>query len=153
MTALGDFSPGDVLTAADLNAIGAYTAYTPSSTGGLTLGNGTIQTSYTRINDFVHTYGYIILGTTSSVSAYVDIALPVTNATGTFESPTGNALFWDNGSVIWKGATISVGNTTVRLVAELSSGTYTRYADLNPNVPFTWAATDILYWNIMYRAA
>jgi hypothetical protein len=153
MTALGDFSAGDVLLASDLNAIGAYTAYTPSSTGGLTLGNGTIQTFYTRINDFVHTYGSINLGSTSSVANFVDIALPVTNATSTFESPTGNALFWDNGGFIWKGATISVGTTTVRLIAELSSGTHTRYSDLSATVPFTWATSDAMTWNIMYRAA
>jgi hypothetical protein len=136
-----------------LNAIGAYTAYTPSSTGGLTLGNGTIQTFYTRINDFVHTYGSVSLGSTSSVAPYVDIALPVTNATSTFESPTGNALFWDSSMFIWKGTTISVGTTTVRLIAELASGTYTRYADLTANVPFTWATSDAMVWNIMYRAA
>ncbi len=153
MTALGDFSPGDVLTAADLNAIGAYTAYTPSSTGGLTLGNGTIQTSYAKINDFVHTYGYIILGTTSSVAPFVDIALPVTNATGTFESPTGNALFWDRSGFVWKGATLSVGNTLVRIVAEQVDSNKIRYADLSATLPFTWASTDVLYWNIMYRAA
>lgn len=32
MTALGDFSPGDVLTAADLNAIGTWTTFTPTWT-------------------------------------------------------------------------------------------------------------------------
>jgi hypothetical protein len=153
MTALGDFTAGDVLTAADMNAIGSYTAYTPSSTGGLTLGNGTIQTSYTKINDFVHTYGHIILGTTSSVANFVDIALPVTSATGTFESPTGNALFFDATGFLWKGATVSIGNTSVRLVAEQVSSNNIRYIDLSATVPFTWANTDILYWNITYRAA
>ncbi len=154
MTALGDFSAGDVLTAADLNAIGAYTAYTPSSTGGLTLGtDGVVQASYCQINDFVHTFGYIILGTTSSVTTYVDIALPVTNATGTFESPTGNALFWDRDGFIWKGATLSVGNTTVRLLAEQVDNNKIRYADLSANLPFTWTSPDVLYWNIIYRAA
>lgn len=55
MTALGDFSAGDVLTAADLNAIGTWTSWTPT----VTASTGTITTGslnyalYAHVNQFV----------------------------------------------------------------------------------------------------
>ena len=76
MTALGDFSSGDVLTAADLNAIGAWTAFTPNWTAGLTIGNGTDTWYYAIVNDLMVVQGFTELGSTSSVTSAVRMALP-----------------------------------------------------------------------------
>jgi len=67
MTALGDFSSGDVLTAADLNGIATWTSFTPTWTN-LTVGNGTYDWSlYSQVNDIVFFSIRFTLGSTSSV--------------------------------------------------------------------------------------
>ena len=46
------FDSGDVLTAANLNAIGDWTAWTPTWTN-LTIGNGTVTAVYAEVNEIV----------------------------------------------------------------------------------------------------
>jgi|DEB0MinimDraft_4_1074332.scaffolds.fasta_scaffold100110_1 hypothetical protein len=53
MTALGDFSSGDVLTAADLNAIGDWQSYTPSIEGSTTDPTATTSGLYYELNEIV----------------------------------------------------------------------------------------------------
>ena len=65
MTALGDFSSGDVLTAADMNAIGTWTAYTPTVYN-MVIGNGTVDFKYAQINKVVHLRGVFTMGSTST---------------------------------------------------------------------------------------
>jgi len=132
------------------NGIGEYQSYSPT-TGGLTVGNGTMNASYCRIGKMIHYVGYFYLGTTSSISPYVDFSLPVTNYSSTFTQPSGDATFWDQGGNLWKGATLMIGQTAFRFVAEQVDSNQIRYKDLTSAVPFVWGNGDHLFWNFVYR--
>lgn len=80
MTSLGDFSSGDVLTAADLNAIGTWQNYTPniiSSSG--TLGSVSVyEAKYTQINQLVVGTLFWKVTSVGSGSGSFKFDLPVT---------------------------------------------------------------------------
>ena len=84
MTALGDFSSGDVLTAADLNAIGVLTDYTPN----FSPGSGTwtsVFTSYARyakVNSIVFGVARLYINNAGTGSNGVLFNLPVAADTG-----------------------------------------------------------------------
>jgi hypothetical protein len=132
------------------NGIGEYQSYSPT-TGGLTVGNGTMNASYCRIGKMIHYVGYFDLGTTSSISPYVDFSLPVTSYSSTFTQPSGDALFWDQGGQLWKGATLMISQTAFRFVAEQVDSNQIRYNDLTSAIPFVWGNGDHLFWNFVYR--
>ena len=79
MTNPFDFSSGDILTAANLNAIGAWTAYTPTY-GGITLGSGgaaaTSTAKYAEVNGIVFLSGSLTFGSGTSISGNVSITVP-----------------------------------------------------------------------------
>jgi hypothetical protein len=52
-TQLGDFTAGQVLTAADLNDIAVWTDYTPTFAAGVTVGNGTWVAGYAIVNEIL----------------------------------------------------------------------------------------------------
>jgi len=83
MTTLGDFSSGDVLTAADLNSIATWTSFTPTWTN-LTVGNGTYDWSlYSKVNDIVFFSMRFTLGSTSSVGTTPEFTVPVATSNNT----------------------------------------------------------------------
>ena len=99
MTALGDFTAGDVLAAADLNAIGTWASFTPSFSN-FTLGNGTVDYSrYSRINDVVHVELLVTLGSTSSMSTLPTFTVPVSTSktqltVGVGRARVGGSFYW-----------------------------------------------------------
>jgi hypothetical protein len=89
-TQLGDFTVGQILTAADLNDIAVWTDYTPAFASGVTVGNGTWVAAYAIVNEILFWQGTFTLGSTSAITGAVTITLP---ASKTFPSP-------DNGELI-----------------------------------------------------
>ena len=84
MTALGDFSPGDVLTAADMNAIGELTSYTPnfrpaSGSWGSTYAN---YGQYTVVNEVVIGFGRVYINNAGTGANGILFDLPVAANTG-----------------------------------------------------------------------
>lgn len=79
MATLGTFTAGQVLTAAELNAIGTWTAYTPEITAtGFSIGNATTYGYYTVVNDIVNWRFGVNFGTTTSFgSGRYNFTLPV----------------------------------------------------------------------------
>jgi hypothetical protein len=150
MATLGTFTPGQVLTAAELNDIGTYSTYTPTF-GGFTLGNGTITARFTKINKLVHCFGAVTLGSTSSMAGALDVDLPATAADGVFFEPS-PCYFFNNTTIFW-GFAINISTTRIRLVAQNASGTYVSNSDTSATVPFTWASGHSFYWNHVYRGA
>jgi hypothetical protein len=138
--------------------LGVYTAYTPALTG-LTLGNGTLTTAYARVNNFVHYFGKVVFGTTSSITGAVSIALPINldaDMTATTRAVFGPVTLRDvSAGVTYFGmGGVSTGSaTTVIIEAINASGTYATSSSLSSTVPMTWANTDILFWNFYYKAA
>jgi len=152
MTALGDFSSGDVLTAADLNAIGTYTDYSSSVTfSGFTKGSSTVVAKYTKVNKLVHFWGYVVTGSGSSMTGPLDISLPAT-AVGGFLTSNSACSFYNGSTVFW-GTALNINTSTMRLVAHNATGTYAYNADVTATVPFTWTTTNYFFWNHFYEAA
>jgi len=137
--------------------LGTYTGYTPTLTN-LTLGNGTMTTSYCQVNNFVHFWGRIVVGTTTTFTgSAVRISLPInTDSTfgGSFGNTPGNVLCRDaSAGSSFQGAGIMFGVTTAILETFLASGTFVSNVGVTQTQPMTWASTDILSWNFYYKAA
>ena len=139
--------------------LGTYIAYTPTFAAGLTVGNGTSNARFTRVNNVVNYYGHFILGTTSAVTGAIRIDLPVT-ANSLYATingqPMGDITFYDASTGTWvKGETISIGSTTTSLTRLLvANGTFlTNMSETTSTNPFIWTTSDQILWNITYQAA
>lgn len=142
--------------------LGTYTAYTPTFVSGLTIGDGTVSASYCRVNDFVHVWGRVVLGSTSSMSAAgLTMTVPInmdSTVSGTFL-----ATYIGQIGIRSAGGTSYIGNVQtlgiagfanrVTLQVQNASGTYLTAAGITTTVPMTWAVSDIFWWNMYYKAA
>jgi len=149
------FTSGQVLTAAELNEIGDWIDYSGTQTfTGLTVGNGTLSSYYTAVNDVVYMRGRFILGSTSGVTGAVDMTIPITNAVTTLQDWTGHNRFFDqSASAYYAGALVSIGTTTYRLTRFVVSGSEIVNGDLGSAAPFTWTTGDEISWSFHYQAA
>ena len=135
--------------------LGTYTSYTPALTN-ITIGNGTITASYCRVNNFVHAIGKILFGSTTVVSAAnVNIFLPVNADTSPTNVPWGWLSMVDQSAgLVFQGTNSLSGNTDRAWVQALTTtGSYAGLSNISPTVPFTWANTDYISFNIYYKAA
>lgn len=143
--------------------LGTYTAYTPTFLTGLVIGNGTISSSYCRVNDFVHVWGRAVLGSTSTVSAAgVYLTLPVNmdaTVSGTFPATViGQTGVRDaSAGASYSGIvqTLGLGGfpERINLLVQNAAGTYLTVTQISTAVPMTWAVSDTLWWNLYYKAA
>ena len=138
--------------------LGTYTAYTPTFTN-LTVGNGTLTSSYARVNDFVHYFGKIVFGSTTAISGNVSLSLPINlnaDMAGTTAQQFGPVSYRDQSVVttfIGNGR-VSTGSATTAILEVLNvSTTYAVNSSLSSTVPFTWTTSDNLTWNFYYKAA
>lgn len=134
---------------------GVYTDYASSiAFGGFTKGNATIVAKYTQVGKLVHYWGYVGLGSTSSMSGPLDVSLPVT-ATGTVVT-NNSACSLYNGATLYWGMVIHITTGYLRLVAMNASSTYVYNSDITSTVPFTWSTNptnNYFFWNHTYEAA
>lgn len=131
-----------------------YTDVSSSITfGGFTKGNATIVSKYTRLGDFVHFFGSVILGSTSSMTGALDVSLPVTSEYGILYHPSAAYTRDASSGIIYWGYAINIGTSSLRLVNTATSGTYATNADMGATVPFTWTTSDEFWWNHFYKAA
>ena len=137
--------------------VGTYTAYTPSISSGVTIGNGVVTGAYCRVNNFVHLYGKFTLGSTSAVTGSVVFNLPV-NVNGTMAIDSmlyGTVQFKDvsaNGN--YPGvASFSGNSSSTAFRVQLANGTFLSQTAATTTFPFTWATGDFMTWNLYYRAA
>ena len=137
--------------------LGSYTAYTPSFSAGVTIGNGVVSGAYCRVNDFVHVYGIFTLGTTSAVTGGINVDVPININAGMMSTSMiyGFVNYLDaSTSERYDGGTLyNATATSIALRVQVSSGTYVASAALSATVPFTWASSDKILWNLYYRAA
>ena len=134
--------------------IGTYTDISSSQTfSGFSKGNGTIISRYCKVNDFVHFWGSAVLGSTSSLTGPLDVALPFL-AVGNTLASNSSCSAWDaSASRLYWATALHIGTSVIRLVAHNSTGTYAYNSDIGTNVPFTWATGDIFIWNHFYEAS
>jgi hypothetical protein len=131
----------------------AWTNFSPTYSG-ISIGNGTASFQYTQLGKIVIVRGAITLGTTSSITATVDISVPVTPKSGTIPVgiPLGTTVFTNN-TLYYPGTILGLGGTNVRWLATNVSATYGTVVDLSATVPFTWGNTHKLFAQYMYEAA
>jgi hypothetical protein len=145
------FVASTVLTAAQLNGIGEYTAFTPSFTN-FTLGNGTVAFRFGRVQEFVHVIGRIVLGSTSSVTGNMTIAPPVAMSgmpSGT--TVIGQTFVVDSGAGEQIGLLLTNG-TNIFVQAMNVAATYPTNVGFTSTVPFTWAVNDSINISCIYEA-
>jgi hypothetical protein len=134
--------------------LGTYTAYTPTFTN-ITVGNGTIVGAYARVNKFVHVYGTITFGSTTTVAGQISLVLPVTISAGLTAFPYGMTAYRDaSTTAIYPGLARFNGTTNSVFITSYSeTGSTVILAVPNATVPFTWTTSDIISWNLYYEAA
>ena len=148
MATLGTFTAGQVLTAAELNAIGTWTAFTPSFTN-FTLGNGTIQEAvYLQVNQLVYVNVYVTLGSTSVMGSNPSFTAPVTIGGGAarLSSGTGRARI---ASFYWLYPYISAEDVLMYCVG--TSTTYATRQSVSSTVPATWGNGDDFQVSLVYH--
>ena len=148
MATLGTFTAGQVLTAAELNAIGTWTAFTPSFTN-FTLGNGTIEEAvYVQVNELVYVNVYVTLGSTSAMATSPRFTAPVTIGGGAARLAvgTGRARI---GTFYWIYPYISDEDVFMYCVG--TSTTYATRESLSSTVPGTWGNGDSFQVSLVYH--
>ena len=145
MTALGDFSPGDVLTAADLNAIGDWQSYTSSLT------NWTASAQdfqYAVVNKIVFVRMFAVVATMGSFPrftlppGYLNYGSPHFQRVGLLDA----GVTWFDGIVLGHST------TECNLMCIYTGGTYAGYASITATAPHTWAAGDAVDGLFFYKS-
>lgn len=147
------FVSGSILYASQLNQIGDAETWTVTWTN-VTVGNGTVNRAFTRINDTI--IGYVVLtwGSTTSATGTITFSLPVT-AANTAQRQIGSATMLDSGVAFFEGVTVLNNTTTGIIYPSAANGTYVYQngTPANATTPFTWTTNDTLYAYFSYQAA
>lgn len=147
MATLGTFASGQVLTAAELNAIGTFTAYTPSILASTTNPTASVTTGYyTKLNDLV--IGFAEVG---NFSASGSGTIYITTPTNIDQDD-----FWTAGH-----GHVADGSTRYPITAMKSSSGANRLffvatssnATVTHNTPFTLSTGDYFRISFQYRSA
>jgi len=135
------FSSGDVLTAANLNAIGEWTAFTPSWTN-FTPGNATETWWYAMISDVLHVTGRTVLGTTSSVTGAVRMNIPTGTMFSSQAQAVGVLTMRDASGTNYSGIWQQYSGSEVALQQFEVSGTKIESNSVGASDPFSWTNND-----------
>lgn len=118
----GTWSAGDVLTAADLNAIGTWTSYTPTLTQNGTRTATVNYAKYVTINDFTYVVVDLTCTNTGTTSNLITVSVPVTIATASTVRTLGTGFFYDSsGTDVQLLTVIPSGGSAVRFLTEAST--------------------------------
>lgn len=132
--------------------LGTYTAFTPSL-GNWSIGNGTIDAKYCRVNDFVHYFGVITAGSTTTFSAELYYSMPI-HQDGTSNRPLGTCYTRDASSgIMYAGVVRALGTNTAYATGHTADYTYIRMRTIETTSPFTLTTGDQHYFNLYYKAA
>lgn len=151
------FTSGNILNAADLNAISDATAFTPSWASGVTVGDAVTSAYYYGINDLVFLHVDFRLGSTSAITGDVRMNLPVTSAS-VFEQAANLTGFCYNVSTAgyYRAMGTAYAGAAVRIrYARQSTGAAAEVygSPLTSTAPMTWATGDGLIFSTSYRRA
>lgn len=152
MATFGTFAAGQVLTASELNAAGAYSAHTVTWTN-VTVGNGTTVARYTKFNKLVHYWGKFTLGTTSAITGQIGIDLPVNCHASQVDTFIGVAGLQDTGVGTYPAFPLAIGADTIYIYPMGTGGAYGSLSGTSATIPFTWGNTDVIQWDLTYEAA
>jgi hypothetical protein len=133
---------------------GDWTNYTPTLTGGITVGNGTVTGKYIQIGKTVIGNASFTLGSTSSMGSYFSFSYPVAIDT-TQKLPNAEiaARLEDNGTTNYPAFGMMTPDIGIIIYAGLASGTYLGHSNITSSVPMTWANNDFISCYFTYKAA
>lgn len=122
-------------------------SYTPTWTSSGTqpvLGNGSITGFYDRNGKDIHAYGQLVIGSTSTFGTSVyQFGLPFPNVGGTH---LGTSLILDSGTGYYTGVCLTdTGQSYVEITTNSAN------AQIQQGVPITFAAGDVIRWDVTYR--
>jgi hypothetical protein len=146
------FTAGQVLTAAELNAIGEWIDYTPTWTN-LTVGNGTQNFRYLQVNKCIFIMGTLTFGSTTSITGNnPTFTLPVTADTA---APAffGSFTAADIGTENYHGLCLVASSTTAAGRVFGVTGTRIKSDAVTSTVPMTWTTNDRYDVQFFYEAA
>jgi len=150
------FSPGEILTAANLNAVTvgpASTVWSSPINAGITIGNGSVTAFYYPANAHLFAFFKFTFGSTSAVTGDVSLVLPV--ASSISHAATGSGWYFDASAPSSSSPAfiLSTSTSTVILRGSVASTTHTTNVVLSATVPFTWATGDMIIANVHYLVA
>lgn len=147
----GTWSPGDVLTADDLNAIGAWTAFTPA-----VVQSGAVSTTvnfaeYTKINRMVMATVDLTCTSSGTSGSTITVSLPVNLSTNTTLRTLGSGLVFDaSANDVILVTAIRSSASTLRLVTDTTTD---RNNGLGSDPVFALANNDVISLSLMYYSA
>jgi len=140
-------STGTLVGGATTDVSGAWTSFTSTPGGGLTIGNGTIVAKYMQIGKTVHFRIHVILGTTSSISSNITLTVPVTPISGADQAASAWVVDISAGATGRLSAAGFIPDGSAAMQVWGPTGSFTS------TVPFTWASTDEIGVTGTYEAA
>lgn len=130
----------------------AATSYTPTL-GGISLGNGTLSARYSiDLNGYCDMDAVVVLGSTSSVSGRITVALPAAAPAATNSVPRVGAYFEDAATSLYS-VIASMDSTTLYLDGVGAAGSYAAQTFTSSTIPFTWGSGDKVVVAVRYLAA
>jgi hypothetical protein len=141
----------DSTAATGLKWEGAWTTFTPTLTN-ITIGNGAITARYQQVGKTVNFQIGLSLGTTSSITGFLQMTLPII----ALNAGAYSTLIYDDSAATWYEGYFrnnAAGNADMYLYVILTNGTYAAYNLSGNTVPFTWATGDYLIIRGSYEAA
>jgi hypothetical protein len=150
MAEFGTFTSGSVLTAAELNAAGAWTSFTPSWVN-LTPGNGVVSAAYSKFNKILFVRVKLTWGTTTSCTDPVRMTLPASLTQDTNQDGVGWANYSDTGVAGYNGYCAVISSTQIGLLVNNSSSTYVAGNNVNNTRPHTFGNTDTMIFEFTTR--
>ena len=130
----------------------SWTTYTPSLSGSITIGNGTLTGRYMESNTTVIAEVTILFGSTTTVNSTVFIGLPFAAQSVNGGNQIHNLHLRDEGTGTFTGHAIVSGSSVICYIDGASS-TYVTSVGINSTTPFTWTSTDFIKLNITYEKA
>jgi hypothetical protein len=150
MAEFGTFTSGSVLTAAELNAAGAWTSFTPSWVN-LTPGNGVVSAAYSKFNKILFVRVKLTWGTTTSCTDPVRMTLPASLTQDTNQDGIGWCNIGDTGVAGYAGYIAVISSTQVGLLVLNTSATYAAGNNVNNTRPHTFGNTDTMTFEFTTR--
>lgn len=135
----------------------AYQSFTPTFNN-FTLGNGTATGFYNVMGKRVNGEIYVVAGNTTAFGTASSFDPPVainTRYTSRRFTPTGNAIFHDNGTEIYFGSLFFDSSTASGKILmnafSTAGGTFVKRATTTATSPYTIAANDTLSFTFDYE--
>jgi hypothetical protein len=150
MTSPGNFSPGDILSAADLNDIGVWESYTPVLTQAGTRTATVNYAKYVLINTLVIVNVDLTCTETGSAGNLISVSTPLTGVAGTGR---GSGFFFDSSAndIVLTASLLQTTTTFSFLVEGSTSAAAGQGLGNNPSVAL--GNNDVISFSIVYQAA